>query len=322
MRATSSAGVRITQETSVQASDSALSLEGVGEPQCVWEAGAVLGEGALWSVREQCLYWVDILSCRIHRLDPATGQRASWPMPEEVSTLAERREGPGLAIGLRRGLALWDPAHPEQAPRYLCQPEPERSGNRFNDGKCDAQGRFWLGSMDFACEAPTGALYRVDATGGHERLDDGFAVSNGPTWIDEGRVLLFNDTVKARVLAYDFDPETGRLSGRREWLRLARGDGLPDGMTTDAQGRVWICHWGGACVSCHDPHTARELGRVRLPVSQVTSCAFGGPDLHTLYITSARWELGPEALAREPLAGGLFALSLPVQGRCASPFAG
>jgi D-xylonolactonase len=292
------------------------------EVRCIWPAGAVLGEGGLWSVRRQQLFWVDILSRHIHRLDPATGAQDRWTLEEEVSALAERRDGEGLAIALRRGPAFWDPDRPGEPPRYLCQPEPERSGNRFNDARCDAAGRWWMGSMDFGCEQPTGSLYRVEADGAWARMDEGFAVTNGPTWIHQGRTLLFNDTVSGQVLAYDTDPVTGEIGGRRLWLQFAPEDGVPDGMTTDALGRVWICHWGGGCVTCHDPDTAKELARVHLPVSQVTSCTFGGPDLATLFITSARFSLDAAALAREPLAGGLFAVRPGVTGCAASAFAG
>lgn len=292
------------------------------EVRCLWPAAAVLGEGGLWSVSRRCLFWVDILSRHIHRLDPATGARQSWTFDEEVSALAERRTGEGLAIALRRGPAFWNPDRPGEAPRYLCQPEPERSDNRFNDARCDAAGRWWMGSMDFGCTLPTGSLYRVGADGAWARMDEGFAVTNGPTWIHQGRTMLFNDTVNGQVLAYDNDPDIGEITGRRLWLQFAPEDGVPDGMTTDALGRVWICHWGGGCVTCHDPDTAQELARVRLPVSQVTSCTFGGPDLSTLFITSARFSLDDAALAREPLAGGLFAVRPGVAGLPASPFAG
>ena len=293
-----------------------------GDVRCVWPAAAALGEGGLWSVRRQCFFWVDILSRRIHRLDPATGAQDSWTFDEEVSALAERREGNGLAIALRRGPAFWDPERPDEAPRHLCQPEPERAGNRFNDARCDTAGRWWMGSMDSDCRAPTGALYRVTPDGGWTRMDDGFAVTNGPTWLRDGRTMLFNDSVRGQVLAYGSDPATGELGARRLWLQFAPEDGVPDGMTTDALGRVWICHWGGGCVSCHDPDTAQELGRVRLPVSQVTSCTFGGADLSTLYITSARIGLDDAALAKEPLAGGLFAVDMDCQGRAAAAFGG
>ncbi|RZJ25164.1 MAG: SMP-30/gluconolactonase/LRE family protein, partial [Haliea sp.] len=206
---------------------------------CVLPARALLGEGALWSVREQVLYWVDILGCALHRFDPATAATARWTFAEEVSAVAERVHRPGLALTLRRGFALFDPAADTQ-PRYLHQPEAALPGNRFNDGKCDAQGRFWAGTMDFACQATTGALYRYDPDGRCTCHDSGFAVTNGPTWSADGRTLYFNDTMQGCVYAYDFDAAAGTLANRRLWLRFTPEDGLPDGMTTDAAGRIWI----------------------------------------------------------------------------------
>lgn len=298
-----------------------LTAPNLGSARCVLPAGALLGEGVFWSVREQLLYWVDILGRRLHRFDPANGGAVHWTFPEEVSALAQRAAASGLIMTLRRGFALFDPADGDE-PRYLHQPETDLPGNRFNDGKCDAQGRFWAGTMDFACEAPTGALYRYDPDGRCTRHESGIAVTNGPAWSADGRTLYFNDTVQGRIHAYDFDARDGTLSGKRLWHSFAPGDGVPDGMTTDAAGRIWIAHWGGSCVSCHDPVTAHELQRVELPVSQVTNCAFGGPDLRTLYITTACVGLGAEQLEREPLAGGLFAASVDSPGLPAHLFGG
>jgi sugar lactone lactonase YvrE len=293
----------------------------LSEVRCLWPAGATLGEGTCWSVREQALYWVDILENTLYRCDAQGGARARWTLPDTVSALAERRDGPGLALTLRRGLALFDPA--TGALTRLHEPEPERSGNRFNDGKCDAQGRFWGGSMDYGCRAPTGALYCFDAQGqGRCAADLGWAVTNGPTWSLDGRTMFSNNTVQREVIAWDFDPDEGAIANPRVWLRFGEHDGYPDGMTTDADGRLWIAHWGAACVTCHDPASAAELLRVPLPTSHITNVAFGGPDLRTLFITSARFELSERRLAAEPLAGALFAVDTSVTGLPAHRFAG
>ncbi len=290
-------------------------------PRVIGGVRATLGEGLCWSAREQALWWVDILEQRLYRDDVAREAHDAWSFDETISAVAERAERPGLAVTLRRGLALFDPT--TRALTRLDEPEREREGNRFNDGKCDARGRFWGGTMDFATTSPTGALYCFDAEGRATRaIDLGWIVTNGPTWTLDGRTMLVNDTVRRRVVAYAFDPRTGAVGASREWLVLQAGDGHPDGMTTDAAGRVWIAHWGGACVTCHDPETAAELGRIALPTDHITNVAFGGPDMKTLFISSARHELSQAQLAAQPLAGALFAVQTDAAGLPPNRFAG
>jgi D-xylonolactonase len=285
--------------------------------RCVWPAGAALGEGPLWSASEQALYWVDILGRRLHRLVPASGERGSWNFDEEISAVAERATNPGLVVTLRHGFALFDPATEELT--RLAEPESALPGNRFNDAKCDRRGRFWAGSMDFACKAPTGSLYCLDGASAPRRMDGGYPVVNGPAWSVDQRVMYLNDSVNGRVMAFDFDLNSGAISGKRVFLQFSDEEGSPDGMTIDAEGGLWIAHWGASRVTRHDERGA-ILQTIELPCSQITSCAFGGPDLRTLYITSASDGLSPEAREREPLAGGLFAVEPGLAGVAADRF--
>jgi D-xylonolactonase len=290
----------------------------VDGPHCVWDVGARLGEGTLWSTRRQALYFVDILGHRLHRYTPASNAQDSWDFAEEISALAEHAQGPELLVSLRSSLAVFDPDR--GALRTVHVPRGEHPNNRFNDGKCDARGRFWAGSTDFACAAATGALYRYDPDGRCTRHHEQVHIANGPTWSLDQRTFFFTESGHRTIYAFDFDLERGTLSNRREWLRLADGDGDPDGMTTDADGRIWIAHWDGACVTAHDPLDGRELCRIELPVRYVTNVAFGGAALRTLYVSSARGDLAGAALAAQPLAGGLFAIELDVQGQPAHTF--
>jgi sugar lactone lactonase YvrE len=259
------------------------------------------------------VYWVDILGKLLHRYTPRRDLRESWQLDEEVSALAERRAAPGLLLTLRHDFAYFEPSASDL--QRLLRVEENLPGNRFNDGKCDSAGRFWASTIDFDCSRSTGAFYRFSSDKSCQRMHEGYVVNNGPAWSLDGSTMFLNDTVRGCVQAFDFDADTGSIAGERTWLQFNRDDGLPDGMTTDAQGRLWIAHWGGACVTCHDPITAQELARIELPTSHITNCVFGGADLKTLFVSSAQTGLSPQQLAREPLAGGLFAVQMNCGGR-------
>jgi xylono-1,5-lactonase len=287
-------------------------------PECIWNAHAQLGEGPLWSVREQALYWVDILSHQLHRYSPSEGQR-TWQFDEEVTAVAERAEVDELIITRRHGFARFDPKTETLTP--LLQVEADIPSNRFNDGKCDGLGRFWAGTMDFGCEQTTGSLYCLSPDLRCEQKDSGYAVTNGPAWSSDFSTMYHNDSVNGRVYAFDFDLKSGAISNKRLFLQFSKEDGSPDGMTTDAAGGLWVAHWGASKLTRHDSE-GNVLHTINLPCSQITSCAFGGRDFRTLYITSAANGLSPQQLEREPLAGGLFALEIDIAGLPANQFCG
>jgi len=301
-----------------------------GMPHAIWRAGALLGEGLCWSPRQQALYWVDIFGQRLMRLHWPSAQRAQWHLPETISTVAERSSAAGLIVALRQRIAFFDPD--SGSLHTLHEAEADLPGNRFNDGKCDAQGRFWVGSMDAACQAPSGSLYCVIpgvASDGAPpptwlacAWDARFPVINGPAWSLDGRTMWLNDTARNVIHRCAFDPASGAVSEPAVWLRLAKGDGYPDGMTVDRDGRLWIAHWGGGCVTCHAGDDGRELARIELPTSNITNVAFGGPDLRTLFVSSAAAELSDAQRAAQPLAGALFAVPTDALGVAAHRFAG
>lgn len=294
-------------------------MRALSPPLCVWPAGAQLGEGPVWSPRRQALFWVDILGHKLHCFTPRGSGVRTWDFAEEISAAAERASDDKLIVAMRHHFALFDPA--TGALDHIADAESDRPNNRFNDGKCDAQGRFWAGSMDFKGQQASGALYCLNAELRCSRHLDGFAITNGPTWSLDGRTMYLTNTATARIFAFDFDPEQGTLSNQRLWCKFTEGDGSPDGMTTDAEGRLWIAHWGAGCVTCHSPE-GQELLRIEVPASNTTSCTFGGPEFSTLYITTASIELTDAQRAQQPFAGGLFEVELDVQGLPAAQFAG
>ena len=284
--------------------------------ECVADVRAVLGEGPLWVAREAALYWVDIKSRKIFRLD-RDGARAEWPTPFRVGSLAPRAGG-GFIAGTDEGLALID----LDAGRFeiAANPEQHLPSNRFNDGKVDRRGRFWAGTMDDTEREASGTLYRVWPDLGWAVADAGYKVTNGPAFSPAGETMYHNDSARQVTYAFDLDGD-GNASNRRVFLQFGAGDGYPDGMTVDSEGCLWIAFWDGWCVRRFSP-AGERLETVRLPVARPTSCAFGGVDLDRLYVTSASIGLDDEALAMQPNAGGLFMLAPGVQGLADVPFAG
>lgn len=288
------------------------------EIACVAPLGCVLGEGPVWD-QTGFLWWVDIKAPALHRYRVEGGEVRTWSLPERAGSAALRRQG-GLILGLERGFAFFDPD--TGALERLFDPEPDRPQNRLNDGKCDEQGRFWVGSMHDPEQAADGHLYRLDPDLNLERFEMGFVVTNGPAWSGDGRTFYFTDSVERRIWAYDFDMEGGLLGARRLFAELEPDQGYPDGQCVDAADGLWTACWNGSRLQRRGPDGAvdREIG---LPVPLVTSCCFGGAGLDILFVTTARVGLKPAELEAAPLSGGLFAIrGLGVRGRPMARFAG
>ena len=283
---------------------------------CVADCHCLLGEGPLWDAQRGWLWWVDIKGRRVERLDPASGERAGFDVPVRPAALAMRRDGT-LLLACEAGVGTFDPATGAFAARSAL--EPDRPGNRANDGKTDPKGRFWIGTMDDGERADSGALYRVDPDWSVTRVADGLGIPNTVTHTRDGHTLLLADSRQGEL--YALPVEADGTVGERRLFAKAEGQGSPDGSALDAEGFLWNAEWGaGRIVRYASDGTIERV--VLVPVSQPSSCAFGGPNLTTLYITSARVGLSAEQLAREPLAGGLFAYEADVAGWPVTPFAG
>jgi L-arabinonolactonase len=275
----------------------------------VVEAGNLLGESPLWDERNASLWWVDIHGRSLHRWSERTGHGA-WPLAEQTACIG-LCEDEGLMCGTRTGFAWFDPASGRR--ESFAQPLAGSSNVRFNDGRCDRQGRFWSGTVHELREAGGAALYRLDRDGGCERMIEGITVSNGIAFSPDDTTMYFADSHVREMYALPFDAASGRLGERRLFARFEPDWGMPDGATVDAEGGVWIAGIGGSRVLRFLPD-GRLDREIALPVTQPTSCEFGGESFRTLFVTSARMKLDDEALARQPLAGALFAMDVGVAG--------
>ncbi|CAN7304850.1 SMP-30/gluconolactonase/LRE family protein [Trinickia sp. LjRoot230] len=284
------------------------------EPLCVWPVQAELGEGPLWVADEGAVYFVDIKCRHVHRLALATGEQQTWDAPAQPGFIVAASDR-AFVCGLKGGLHRFDPR--DGTFTKLLEVERERPGNRLNDGFVDAKGRLWFGSMDDAERARSGRLYRLDASGALAAADDGYVVTNGPATSPDGRTLYHTDTFARTIYAFDLHDD-GTLTGKRVFAVISRG-GYPDGMAVDEEGCVWVALFGGGRIERLGAD-GRLVATIAFPCDNVTKLAFGGDDLRTVYATTACKGLTPDARARQPLAGGLFAFRSPSAGLSAATF--
>jgi sugar lactone lactonase YvrE len=273
--------------------------------ELVADAHAQLGEGPLWDARTSELLWVDILAGVVHRFDPATGSDRAFDAGSYVGAVVPRARG-GYALAVAAGFALADDdgyVTPLVAVGH-------DDAVRMNDGACDSAGRFWAGSMRLDEASGGGCLYRLDAEHRVDAICPGVTISNGIAWSLDDTRLYYADTPTSRIDVFDFDPVGGTVSGRRV---LTAVEGFPDGLVVDAEGFLWVAFWGGGQVRRYSPQ-GHLADVIEVPAANTTKCAFGGPELADLYITTAAGE--------EPHAGGLFVAQPGVAGLPANAYAG
>ena len=280
----------------------------MSELECVINGGATLGEGVLWSARERVVYWVDIEEGMVFRYDPEKRENRGVLLGKRVGTIAESDSG-FLVAALEDGVYQLD-FDSGRLDKWN-DPMGGNPENRFNDGKAGPDGRFYVGSIGAQGEQ---FLYRINKDRSWESIEEGITCSNGLVWSLDFETLYYIDTPTMSVVAYDFDSKSGSIANKRVIIEVSDDMGMPDGMTIDSEGKLWVAHWEGYCVRRWDTDTGSETMKIEVPVARVTSCAFGGDDLRDLYITTASVGLSASDREDQPLAGGLFRWRSPIAG--------
>lgn len=280
------------------------------KPQTVTSICSNLGEGPFWY--KKAIYWVDILSKKIYRYFPEQDNVEEMQLDQYIGTFAPRENG-GFVLAMKNGFSFLDKFNGTVT--HIADPEIDKPNNRFNDGKCDMSGRFWAGTMSLDKSLNQGALYMMDTDYQVYRKHYPATISNGICWSSDNKFMYYIDTPTHRVVMFEFNLETGEIKNPKPIIVIDSKEGSPDGMTIDSDGNLWIALWGGNAVVCYNPKTSELLHKINLPVSQVTSCCFGGTKLNELYITTAKLE-------QEPLSGRLFKIKLNVQGLPTNSFSG
>ncbi|KLN52696.1 SMP-30/gluconolactonase/LRE family protein [Variovorax paradoxus] len=279
-----------------------------------------LGEGPIWDVEEQRLYWIDSFGCKVFRCTVDGREVRAWNVPARIGSMALRSRG-GAVLSLASGFHFLDFTTGET--QLIVHPEPDKTHNRLNDGKVDRRGRFIAGSMDMNEEGPNGALYRLDPDLSLHKLDDRIICSNGPCWSPDDRTFYFSDTWSGEIWAYDYDLDTGNVSDRRTFTKLDMSTGgAADGSTVDAEGFLWNAQvYDGRLIRYAPDGSVDRV--IEMPVKKVTSVNFGGPNLDILYVTSMAKPPLPRFPADGVMGGSLFAIhDLGVRGIAEPRFGG
>lgn len=285
----------------------------------VVDAKARIGEAPIWSEFDNKLYWVDIENRMLFRFDPASDNNEAFDLGTKVTTVVPVNQDKVL-LGVIQGIALYDLKY--QKLTILHELDSDRKNNRCNDGKCDPAGRFWVGTQDNDLLDDAGSLYCLDLDGKVRKMLDNLKNPNGIVWSLDNSTMFFIDTYTMKVDAFDYNYSTGKISNRRTAVNIPVEYGVPDGMTMDQKGNIWIAHFFGACITNWNPYTGEFLRKIDVPAKNVTACWFGNSDMKTLFITTARDHTNEDDLEKYPYAGGLFAIKLGVSGYAGYPFKG
>ena len=292
-------------------------IESAKVQQVFGSTRCAVGENPLYDASRDLFYWIDVRERpAIHRIELSSGREESWPLTEDIGSIA-LSQGDTLLAALRSGFAWFDCASGAMMP--ICDPESELPHNRLNDGKCDAAGRYWCGSMNPESGTADGNLYVLDRNLRCTKVLDDLVVPNGMTWSLDNRTMYLADTRRGIIDAFDFDLERATLSNRRTLADHGAMPGGPDGATLDAEGYLWSAQFDGGCVIRHAPDGAVDRV-VRVPVTKPTSCAFGGAEYRHLYVTSATRGMSDDETLAEPHAGRVLVLDVGVAGLPPVPF--
>lgn len=284
--------------------------------ELAYKIEAQLGEGAFWNHRTQELYWIDIEGKQLHIFNPKKNVNASYAMPSRIGTVVPTTNGKSL-VALQDGIYLFDKITNETT--LFSSIESDIPTNRFNDGKCDPAGSLWAGTMRMDESKPAAKLYSIESNGSFKERLDNITISNGIVWSKDTKTMYYIDTPTKKIRAFDYDVQTGNISNERVAVHVAEELGFPDGMAIDENDNLWVGMWNGNAVVQFDPKTGKVLQKIEVPAHNVTSCAFGGNDLSTLYITTARVDMTKEELKLYPNAGSIFSVKAGVKG-VKSPF--
>lgn len=272
---------------------------------------AQLGEGAIWNYKSQELYWIDIEGMKVHIYNPKTKTNRSINTPSRIGTIVPI-DSEKSVVALHDGIYILNTQTEEF--NLLSDVEADIPSNRFNDGKCDPSGRFWVGSMELNTKQYAANLYMINAKGEASLKLDSISISNGIVWSADKKTMYYIDTPTQEIKAYNYDDVSGNISNERVAVKVVDSLGSPDGMAIDEEGMLWVGMWGGSSVTRFNPNTGKMISQIEVPAANVTSCAFGGKNLDTLFITSASLYMSEDNQKKYPNAGGLFKAVPGVKG--------